>query len=216
MFLFCLPIFTTPFWLPLQEPALGKGTTRRSPRGAFTHVRWVSGFGRAEDPNPPRPTRGGGVSPGILVAGSTKLSVIGHEVAGESQPSLPQCLRQVPKGGGESGHATARRRWGLYFPNDAGRDGRKPVAVRSVLPWQKGGASVGRWDHSDAAAVLLEDAIGLHLILPSQNRPVRRTGLKMATRTRTRAARQVRCLEAWSRFPTALHSRAIEAEGGFP
>ena len=81
---------------------------------------------------------------------------------------------------------------------------------------KRGGASVGRWDHSDAAAVLLEDAIGLHLILPSPNRPVRRTGLKMATRTRTRAARQVRCLEAWSRFPTALHSRAIEAEGEFP
>ncbi len=28
---------------------------------------------------------------------------------------------------------------------------------------RRGGASVGRWDHSDAAAVLLEDAIGLHL-----------------------------------------------------
>lgn len=114
----------------------------RGQRGA-AHAGLSRTFGGCQDSgvrrirSAPAYARGRGES-GDSRRRSTKPSVIGHEVAGESQPSLPQCLRQVPKGGGESGHATARRRWGLYFPNAAGRDGRKPVAVRSVLPWQKG------------------------------------------------------------------------------
>ena len=122
----------------------GEGDNEAQPTRGF-HARSVGVRIRAcgGSESAPAYARGRGES-GDSRRRSTKLSVIGHEVAGESQPSLPQCLRQVPKGGGESGHATARRRWGLYFPNDAGRDGRKPVAVRSVLPWQKGGSFRGQ------------------------------------------------------------------------